>query len=177
MKSTLRFYVNYKAQPMETNLKQFENQFTGIAPTQSEIRGLTEALTDAVLQGNSNPLSVYLIIKALRKSIEDAEKIIAPIAVDESFNYNANEKIVVNSCELRRMESGVRFDYSECGDPILAELYAQNAELKKKISDREELLKKIKENLVTIDVRTGEVIEIKPPVKRSTTTLHVTYPK
>jgi hypothetical protein len=146
-------------------------------PTKSEIRRLTESLTQRVVDGEYDALSAFVVLKALGKAVEDAEKILSPYAIDESHSYNQHEKIFVRECELKRVERGVKYDYASCGDPVWNELKTQMDELQKKIKDREEILKALKEKIVTIDVRTGEVIELNPPLQSSTTTIQVTYPK
>lgn len=146
-------------------------------PTKSEIIRLTESLTQRVIDGDGDALSAFVVLKALGKAVDDAEKILTPYAVDESHSYNQNENIYVRECELKRVERGVKYDYASCGDPVWNELKQQSDDIQKKLKEREEILKALKEKIVTIDVRTGEVIELNPPLKSSTTTLQVTYPK
>jgi len=70
----------------------------------------------------------------------------------------------------------VRYDYTNCNDPLWNDLKEQADLLDKEIKDRERFLKTIPPSGLTItDHRTGEIVTIRPALKTSTTTPVITW--
>jgi len=162
---------------MESNMNNGIALSSEWMPSKTEIARITDSLCEKVTQGEVDPLSAVVIIDALRKAIEEAEKIVKPYAIAECDKYAKGDKILSKNCEISKREAGVKYDYSSCGDPVWNELKEQSDAIQVKIKERESILKQLKEKLVSVDVRTGEVIELYPPLKKSTTTIVITYPE
>jgi hypothetical protein len=67
------------------------------------------------------------------------------------------------------------YDFSLCNDSELVELNKKQEEISKKVKDREEFLKGLKEPITILNEETGEVNKIYPPVKKTTDGLKITY--
>lgn len=61
--------------------------------------------------------------------------------------------------------NGVKYDFSECGDPIYNEFSEKLNSLKIEMKAREEFLKALKKPTQIIIEETSEVLEVKPPIK------------
>lgn len=61
--------------------------------------------------------------------------------------------------------NGVKYDFSECGDPLHDELSQRMNALKAEIKEREDFLKSLKKPTQIIIEETSEVLEVKPPIK------------
>jgi hypothetical protein len=70
-------------------------------------------------------------------------------------------------------ETGVKYDFTVCNDEIWNELNSQIEALEKVKKDREKFLKTISGSLEVI-TKHGEVVNIYPPAKSSTTSIAVT---
>lgn len=162
---------------MEQNTNNGLALSTEWLPSKNEIQRITDTLCEKVTHGEADPLSAVVVIDALRRAIEEAEKIVKPYAVAECEKYAKGEKIFSKNCEISKREAGVKYDYATCGDPVWNELKEQAEQIQLKLKEREAILKQLKEKLVSVDVRTGEVIELFPPLKKSTTTIVITYPE
>ena len=77
-------------------------------------------------------------------------------------------------CRLEEAESGVKYDYSMCGDSRLNDMYKTLEALKVDIKEREEMLKKLPRTGMA-DPDTGEVLF--PPARSSKTTVKTTFKK
>ena len=95
-------------------------------------------------------------------------------ALDELDKYPNNECIYMG-VKLRQKETGVKYDYSN------NDLWVQKNEklnkLKKEIKDLENTLRTITTKRSVLDEETGEIFEFVPPIKTSTTSVEVTFPK
>lgn len=139
-----------------------------------QVKALEEAFTTQIEEGYTNPLEftvrAKLLIQALQKTLDNTKE----LAMTEQMKYGKRAELF--GAEVSQMESGVRYDFSQCNDPVYSELKALHEESKNKLSEREKFLKALPHEIpfVTDD---GEIIVIKPPIKFSTTTIKVTLTK
>lgn len=139
-----------------------------------QVKAIEEAFTTQIEEGYTNPLEftvrAKMLIEALQKTLDNTKE----LAMTEQMKYGKRAELF--GAEVTQMESGVRYDYSECNDPVYFELKALLEESKANLSEREKFLKSLPHEIpfVTED---GEIVAIKPPIKLSTTTLRVTLTK
>jgi len=76
--------------------------------------------------------------------------------------------------QLTEKMSGVKYDYSECGDPTWNDLQAQIDKLTTEKKDRESFLKSLKKETTIVDDESGEVITLQPPVKSGSMSIALT---
>lgn len=74
------------------------------------------------------------------------------------------------SSKLELFEAGTKYDYSVCNDKEWNGYQAELEALKEKMKDREKFLKAIKKTTPVVDPENGEVNEIYPCAKTSTST-------
>jgi len=72
------------------------------------------------------------------------------------------------------MESGIFYDYKQCGHTKYKEICNQIDKLTVEKKELEKLLQAVKTMTPITDMESGEIMEIHPPLKKSTTTIKVT---
>lgn len=133
---------------------------------------VTEVMT-RISEGTVNPLSIHLQVKCLEDMLKQltSSKEYKNLVLDESGKYGKSFEFQNAKFDVREM--GVKYDYSNCNDPLLAELDAKIEVLNKEIKSRQEFLKTIPQS--GMEVVTGdELVMLYPPSKTSTTTVSVT---
>jgi hypothetical protein len=113
----------------------------------------------------------------VQEALDKVSETLKPLVVNELQKYSAKEKIISYGTEFTLKETGVKYDYSKCGDAVLLDLMKQVEELNTKIKERQAFLKSIKDVEFIVDTRTGELCEIHPPQKTSTTSYVITFAK
>ena len=81
---------------------------------------------------------------------------------------------IFGDCRLEEAESGVKYDYSMCGDSKLAEMYKTLEAVKADIRERETMLKSLPKSGMA-DPETGEMVY--PPARSSKTIIKTTFKK
>jgi hypothetical protein len=134
-------------------------------PTKSEISRLKVELTKPVKDGDVDVKRAMVIIRALKTALADAEKELSEDLNSEIAKYNKNE--VPSSLGVKIQYKGLptKLDYSVCNDPVLRRLMVEYAEIEAKVEARQNFLKKLKQMEMITDPETGEIVEIRPPVK------------
>ena len=121
-------------------------KFLGVAQVSHE--GVAEAIKREIVEGNVNPLEVLIALKRMQKVIEltvdsskgDKEvKEILRKAVETSLD--GGKSLDYMGANLRIQDTGVHYDYSECNDIYLNELYRIQELVKENIKKREEEIK------------------------------------
>jgi hypothetical protein len=133
----------------------------------AEVERFKSTLKSEILAGNDDPLKVFVRLKYIEKTIadtlkdEDIERHIL-----KEFDLYGKEKIVeVMGAKLNAQETGVKYFYEDCGDPVWSDYDAQIKDLTEKRKAREKFLQALpKEG--TVDPSTG--VYINRPPKSST---------
>lgn len=135
-------------------------------------------LQSMIVEGEVDALSAWINLSRMAKVIEDVKK--SPRVRDAAlgvFSRYGQRSTVIGDCTVEEKEAGVKYDFSECGDAVLANLTTQRAELDCRIKEREKMLKALPGKTVMVDEATGEVLTLSPPFKTSKTTLQITFKK
>ena len=123
---------------------------------------------EAINEGNISPLDAHLQIKCMNEiatSITD-DLVYKKLLLNEvekhgkSFEYQ-NAKI-----EIR--EVGVKYDYSNCNDPIITDLLIKQIALDNEVKQRQKFLQTLPISGVDVLIE-DEVVKVYPPSKSSTT--------
>lgn len=163
---------------METNPTKIGYSIQGNwMPTRVEIQRITDTLLQQVADGNISASKAVTILRALSDAIEEALNQLKDETINELSKYPKGQAIVVNGVDFAIKEAGVRYDYSNCGDSFLLDMIAQRDDLDTRIKDRQKFLRGIKTTEMVVDTRTGELCELRPPSKQSTTTYSIKYPE
>jgi hypothetical protein len=88
------------------------------------------------------------------------------------------KQIETQSAKLELAETGVKYNFDNCGDVIYEQLSQQLESVEADLKDRKEFLKTVPlSGLSVINEQTGEVSTIYPPSKQSTSTYKITLKK
>lgn len=134
--------------------------------TSQQITTFSRGIIEAVKNGEENPLDVMLQIRALEKSfkfildeIKDNVNREADKYPGVSFRYRGNE--------LVKGDVSTTYDYSICCDTEWERRKVDADAAKERLQEREGFLKALKEPLEVCDTVTGEMITIRPPLKKT----------
>lgn len=135
---------------------------------------MAEMAIAAVVNGDIDPIKAHIDacrMEAAIKLYKDNEDV-RRITLDQLAKYG--KTATFGDCKLEEAETGVRYDYSGCGDSKLTELYGRMEALKNEIKAREEMLKHLQPG-EAVDPNTGEIMY--PPARSSKTTIKTTFKK
>lgn len=82
-----------------------------------------------------------------------------------------------HGCTMRMRDTGVRYDYSVCGHPIIDEINSFMAEKKIALDMAQKQLKAIKTETEITDEDTGETFTVKPPFRSAGRSVIITFDK
>lgn len=147
-----------------TDLSLFET-------TKAERQDFAQSVVNGLKEGLSDPLKVHLQVKCMEDLIKQitSHPDYKDLTLDEAAKYGKSFEHYNAKFEIKEM--GVKYDYSNCGDPIYNQLANELAELEKKVKDRQAFLKVVQPG--TELLIEDEVIILYPPVKTSTTSITV----
>lgn len=137
------------------------------------IQDAATAITSALDNGEVNPLDLRLAFKAVDSLGEKIKKKLDECTLEEGSKYP--KTFEYKGGEFTQMEAGTKYDYSECGSMEWAILTSHIEDLTKKRKLVEEELKALKGKRIVVNEETGEVTELFPPKKTSTTTYKLTF--
>ena len=148
-----------------TNLALFETD-------KEQRRTFVEQVVYNIEEGNQDPLKIHLQVKCLEDIIKQltSHPLYKENLITEAQKFGKSFEHHNAKFEIKEM--GVKYDYTNCQDPIYNELMAQKTELDDKIKEREKLLKSVSLSGMQIIVE-DELVTIYPPVKTSTTSITV----
>jgi len=159
-------------------MDKFQIPTLGVGITKSHINEFAKNSIDSVfMNGNIiEAMESLAIMDYLIKQIRDHPDF-KEYALQELSKYGKNY-ISANGTKIEQIESGIKYDYSKCGDPILQFLEHELSILESSIKERKEFLKKVpKTGMDNLDSLSGEINRIYPPSKSSTSTYKVTITK
>ena len=147
-----------------TDLSLFET-------TKAERQDFAQSVVNGLKEGLSDPLKVHLQVKCMEDLIKQitSHPDYKDLTLDEAAKYGKSFEHYNAKFEIKEM--GVKYDYSNCGDPIYNQLAEELAELEKKVKDRQAFLKAVQPG--TELLIEDEVIILYPPIKTSTTSITV----
>lgn len=135
---------------------------------------LADRAISAVVEGHVDPIAAWCNIRRMKAAIElfEKDKQVMDITLRELSKYGQRQQF--GDCMLEECEAGVRYDFSECGDSKLSDMYATRDALLADIKERESMLKALPVSGMA-DPETGELIY--PPARSSKTTIKTTFTK
>ena len=113
------------------------------------------------------------------------ENFIKELRANKQFSDYVRDEIAKNgkqietqSAKLELAETGVKYNFDNCGDALYQQLEQQLQSIEADLKDRKEFLKTVPlSGLSIINEQTGEVCTIYPPSKQSTSTYKITLKK
>jgi len=142
--------------------------------SKKEIEDLSTKIAAGVDAGIEEPLDLVIKIEFLTKTLQAAKKKILSSCIDEAAKYHP-ETASIRGVKIKTKEAGVKYDYSNT--PVWNDT---NDEIVQMILQQKELearLKTVKGKETILHPETGELIELFQPIKKSTTTIEISFPK
>lgn len=148
-----------------TNLGLFET-------SKEQRKDFVQEVINGLNEGNVDALKVHLQVKCMEDIIKQltSSKEYKDICLTEAFKFGKTFEHHNAKFEIKEM--GVKYDYSNCNDPILKTLEEHLLTIEQDIKYRQVLLKGLPAEGMEIIVE-DELVRIYPPSKTSTTTVTV----
>lgn len=140
--------------------------------TQTQIDVFSDQMIESVKSGEASGLEVLMIFKSLEKASERVLKSIKDNILSEAEKY-PEKTFEFHGAKLTKTEVGVTYDFKVCGDPVHDQRESIMNAAKNLLDERKEFLKSLKEPITVVDEGSGEVVTIRPPFKKSTSTVTV----
>ena len=139
-------------------------------------RNLESVLQDMYLSGDHDPLQVEIGVKGIEEAVKAVRKNKAvKSAVMDSIDMYNEKTIKLSGVQVQKKNAPARYDFTVCNDPIWERRQKELADMKEAIARRETFLKGISGSEHVTDPSTGEIIEIKEPVKTQGETFAIKF--
>lgn len=137
----------------------------------AERQDFAQSVVNGLKEGHSDPLKVHLQVKCMEDLIKQitSHPDYKELTLEEAAKYGKSFEHYNAKFEVKEM--GVKYDFTQCGDPIYNKLAEQLAELEKQVKDRQAFLKTVQPG--TQLLIEDEVVTLYPPIKTSTTSITV----
>lgn len=139
--------------------------------TSDEMNRFANNVIQAVKNGEENPLQMLVQIRAMEKAFKIITDKIQDNLLTEAGNHPEN-KFEFKGNFIEKSEF-VTYDFSQCGDPTFERLEVDYNTAKDRLDERKALLKTLKEPTPMGDTVTGELVTVRPPLKKSVSGLKV----
>lgn len=143
-----------------------------MATTQTQIDVFSDQIIQSVKEGEASSLEVLALARAFEKAFKRVLPEIQQNILKDAELY-PEKTFSFYGVEMTKSEVGVQYDFSVCGDPLHDRLESEFNTAKARLDERKKFLKGLNQPLKTIDEETGELIELRPPLKTSTSTVTV----
>lgn len=133
---------------------------------------IAKTAIDAIVGGEINPLQAWGELTRMEEAIATikGDGAVVECALREVGKYGRGGAEFAGFV-MKAAEVGVRYDYSECGDDVLADLEAQKKEIDEAIKERQKVLRSLPPTGLA-DTESGVIYY--PPIKTSKTTIKAT---
>jgi len=151
--------------------------FTGSAPSKTEIEAQSKAVIASIMEGGTvNPLKVATVMKGLELAMKTIKEGIDSFILEEAEKHEGKSfEFDGHSISIR--ETGVKYNYDLCCDPVLARLESELKFTSEKLKERQVFLKTVKDEMTIVDDASGEVFTVLPPSKSGKTAVAITLKK
>lgn len=138
----------------------------------ASVAELADRAVSAVVNGEVDPITAHINMSRVEAAITQfkSNPQVRDITLRELSKYGKSH--IFGDCRLEEAESGVKYDYSMCGDSKLAEMYKTLEAVKADIRERETMLKSLPKSGMA-DPETGEMVY--PPARSSKTIIKTTF--
>lgn len=140
--------------------------------TGDEVKRFTTSIVEGVQNGQYNPLEVLVILRALENVSENVREAIKDNIMTAADRYN-EKTFEVFGARVEKSEVGVAFDYPSTGDREWYKFNLEALTAADRRKERESFLRALREPMTVVDTDSGEVYEIRPPLKKSKSGLKV----
>lgn len=132
----------------------------------AEVAQFSRQLIDSVKSGDTNPLELLVMLRALESVSEYVREEIHDNVLTAADKYS--ERVIeAFGARIEKRDTNVRYNYATAKDIEWERLDSEIKGLELRRKQREEFLRALREPMTLLDESTGEVTEIKPPQKTS----------
>lgn len=147
---------------------------TQFEESKKEVQRKAKELAEADIEsGHEEIIDLYIKSMELVEYYTSMAKTYHNAAMEEFERYGEKE-INLHGRKVSKFEAGVKYDFSKCGHIELDALERVNKSTAVKIKAFKDQIKYIQESQTMVN-EDGEVFEVKPPTKTSTTKLKLQY--
>jgi hypothetical protein len=149
-----------------------ETLITKFPSTKVGVIDFVQQTKNVILSGSENPIKIAIQLKSLEEIVKllRTDNEVQDLILDQALK-EGEKTFSIYGAEISIREMGTKYDYSICNDSLLGGLYGEMHVLKKKIKDRETMLKTISEDNPAVSMD-AEILH--PPLKTSKTGLAIT---
>lgn len=134
----------------------------------------TQFAENVAESGMQDPLEIYIMAGKMAHAFGQIQDNLHDQALTEAAKHGKSHKQHNTKVEIK--DVGVRYDFGNCGCSKLEKLEEEMAVLKEKIFKRQAFLKTLgDEGLTVVNEDTGEVDNLRPPIKKGKEKVTLTY--
>ena len=116
-------------------------------------------------------MELYIFAKKLEFLSKAIQEISNETALNEADKLKGS---ILYGSEINVRETGVKYDFSKCGYSAYNNLFLKKKEVESEMKTMESLLKAISKPTTIVDDATGEILEVKPPLRSAGTSIVLT---
>lgn len=131
-----------------------------------EIATFAKGIISSVKNGEANPLEVLVMLRSLELLSKEVIEQIEDNILTAAEKYSEKD-FEIYGARVEKAELGVKYAYERTGDIEYERLKVDADNANRRLKEREEFLRALKEPLTAVNKETGEVYEILPPFKKS----------
>ena len=155
-------------------LEKAISQLTQFHTSKAGIASFVNQVVSEVEEGTYNPLQLKIFLKAIQKSCEEIENRTSSLSLTEAEKYG-EKSFQFMGATVEKCELGTKYNFSTCGDHIWTSLEKEIKTLTEEKKKRETFLKTISKPMTVADEASGgELIDLLPPIKSSTSGIKIT---
>ena len=143
-----------------------------LASTSVQIDVFSDGVITSVKNGEVNPLHVLIQLKAMELASERIKKEIRENSLTEAEKYPGTDFEFLGN-KIVKGDVKTDYDYTVCGDTVWEQLKTDLDTAKTKLDERQAFLKALKSTIKVLDELTGELVEIRPPLKKTVSGLKI----
>lgn len=135
-----------------------------------------EELRQGIEDGSIDALRVMIELKKLENQMALVRDVAAKVAADEAAKFG-QKSFNYHGAKIELAELATKYKYDNCNYPPFIRANEKAKEASEAVKASEAWLKSLKGKTEFIDPETGEICEVLPPVKTSTTGIKITLAK
>jgi hypothetical protein len=159
---------------MENNFTQsLLITYNGGSLSKERVAQVVEHYTDQLKDGHLNVLDALAQLEWLSQVVDKIKENARQLAVDEIERYGNEAKtgVTIHGVTLKLKEAGVKYTYNH--NPLWNTIKEKEDVIAQQRKDLEAMLKTINKPTSFINQETGEVHDVRPALKSSTTTIEI----
>ena len=165
----------------ENVLSEKEIEILNLVRMQPSItqKEMANAFISKVIDGDINPIDAVVQMKSISETINTflKDENIKDAVIQECEKYGKGESPGYLGAVIQIKETGVTYDFSVCNDPVYERLVEERKIIDEQCKEREKYLKTLSKSKTEIDEDTGDIFQLFPPAKQSTTSYSITFKK